>query len=30
MNNNDITGFLLLCVTGIAFGLIFGFGMGLI
>jgi hypothetical protein len=30
MNNNDITGFLLLCVTGIAFGLIFGWGMGLI
>jgi hypothetical protein len=30
MSNNDITGFLLLCLTGIVFGLIFGWGLGLL
>ena len=30
MNNNDMTGFLLLCCTGVAMGLIFGWGLGLL
>jgi len=30
MNNNDLTGFLLLACFGVFFGLVIGYGVGLI